>query len=1619
MTAEDEVYELRLQLAKTQVLLHEANAARHAAEQDLKHLRAAQPQTDKERECQSLRSMLRAALDENVAVQAQLAAAEDTVAKLTASMQHQRPAAVMLGPRQPITQAYQAQQLQQLPKLPVKQQQHQQAPLVPSFRQASSDTEDSWSCKQQGQPGPHQWGRKEQPDHPNLLTAGQPVASQVEATQPIHLLKAKLAEVAAAADVRSRVPLMDPSQSDLAGVLPPGEPQHTTLSVSGMVGPPAYQPPHQQPTDPGLGKPAASGQAPALAPKAVANGAVPPTALQQVYKEISALQQRLKAAEEHFMVKAGLSRPASPAGPPRSRPLSPNHGPGPDWKLIRELKQRKTKVETMQLNRDSFQLVDPAPQPRHNARRRSRSQQEEVSRLLMAGMSASKNHRSYGQENDCGGEDADKERRKLKQGEEACCICLTNPVEVTFKPCNHDVCLECCNRMRAANVFKADVGIKCAMCRQYIEMYTDLNGNPSSVPSLRNANLAAAKSKAGRQAGADAQVSTSVPNPARLVPPVAGAPAAPRGEATWYCDKCRHVNMGSKAECSRCRSINPSHVKLNTSKDPLNCLPEEIVRSAKEKHHPNLNKAFVDAGTPWAQGKIGGTTESMRKALRSKGHERLMRVVKVLSDGSNMEEVALDLLGNYTVQSLLEATHKLRGVAHSMAQQGQAPLESFSSVTGVTAASAFGLLLRALAALSHQLTDDPRGVHCLVRLAALAAPDEILVLGQQMLEEFLAHLNQPQQTALLYVTNLVERLLKLRRDGGSCAAGAASLLSQLCAAYVANQRGLMWAARSPYAGPMVIHALRGALPAAEAFKMGWCLATSAAQLTTHHHGMRTLELLCTLKAADGRCSEMIRDLTCYAAKALQGSLAQLAARREEGGDTLVRALLRQLQEHREDDWVEWVIQELVLAGDSFAGDRDGRELLQSALSMPTLTSDTLHQHLRRLRDTAGPHYAAIQQQVLSNRSAPDKLPRKLHAHPSEVSPFAPPEVVRRFPHYLRDAHHHQAHPTHSMLKRAAQQPEQQAAQPGVQQSAQQGVPAPGQPSGAGATENGGHIPPGYAATQNAAAAAHQLPSNGSLALPNGTAHLPAATHPPLPPPEPRQQQPPPPPPPAQRPSPPQVAEQPAAEVTWPVGAVARPPASSLGTSAVEQQQQQQQEQKPYMLPPVPEQQALQQQQQQHLPRTQPLPPPAAVAVGTAMPPGHADPTTAAVPASVGELPQQQPPHAGGYALPPAGFAQQPLTGHAVAVPAPAAAPAPPPTPPAHSHGLAPQAPSPHLPADPASFFPRAALPPSALLPHGAGPTPAAAPAAPPQARQPAPLPAPPPLAPPMSQPHAPRAGPPPLGPAGSYRPVGSSNNDGSSGSSQTPQAAAGLGGFLSLPDMLAQLTSGGGVAGTAASAAAAGGAYGGPAAAPVAQRPVAAAAGAPGRPGGSYRPLGMSGGSSGPSSRPTLQAAGPTQGPPAAAQPAPAPPGYGYGAPARQPAQAQAQAGPPPPRALPPPAFAYMQQQAALPQQPAALFHPQPGAAAAPPVPRAAPAPPPQQLQPTPRPLAPSYGEHQHQQGRAAGRGPGAGGAAPTAAAIVASTAGSSWACRVCTYVHEGKEANYLACALCGSPQAG
>ena len=154
-----------------------------------------------------------------------------------------------------------------------------------------------------------------------------------------------------------------------------------------------------------------------------------------------------------------------------------------------------------------------------------------------------------------------------------------------------------------------------------------------------------------------------VPDPQRLVPPITRAPPAPASlEEKWTCPHCRHVNVGARAECSRCRSPNPDRPQhhhhaqhaapLLGSKvghcaaasgppgsaarlprlgglrgcwaalcmagvpsrltaallllprtfvqDLLTASEEQVVRMACERHHPALNPAFADAGTVWA-----------------------------------------------------------------------------------------------------------------------------------------------------------------------------------------------------------------------------------------------------------------------------------------------------------------------------------------------------------------------------------------------------------------------------------------------------------------------------------------------------------------------------------------------------------------------------------------------------------------------------------------------------------------------------------------------------------------------------------------------------------------------------------------------------------------------------------------------------------------------------------------------------------------------------------------------------------------------------------------------------------------------------------------------------------
>jgi hypothetical protein len=69
--------------------------------------------------------------------------------------------------------------------------------------------------------------------------------------------------------------------------------------------------------------------------------------------------------------------------------------------------------------------------------------------------------------------------------------------------------------------------------------------------------------------------------------------------------------------------------------DVLKCSDHEIFQQAQEKMHPNLNQAFLEAGTPaeagLSAGQVGGSPDSIIATFSSNGQARLHKVIRSLS----------------------------------------------------------------------------------------------------------------------------------------------------------------------------------------------------------------------------------------------------------------------------------------------------------------------------------------------------------------------------------------------------------------------------------------------------------------------------------------------------------------------------------------------------------------------------------------------------------------------------------------------------------------------------------------------------------------------------------------------------------------------------------------------------------------------------------------------------------------------------------------------------------------------------------------------------------------------------------------------------------------------------
>lgn len=704
---------------------------------------------------------------------------------------------------------------------------------------------------------------------------------------------------------------------------------------------------------------------------------------------------------------------------------------------------------------------------------------------------------------------ASAERARLPKGEEGCHICGEDSfVEVKLRPCDHEICLDCANRMRNANIFRVDVGIKCPFCREYVDGFTDMNGRPDTVSDLVEANRAARKSMQARQSGADKAVSTGVPDPQRLVPSVARTSSTPAANAdpSWTCSQCRFINQARHAKCARCNGDNAdgSRGGGGAHKDVLTASEEEVGRYACERHHPGLARAFADAGVPWTNGSIAGTPDSIRRALRSKGHERLMRVVHMVTNGRNCERVASDVNGNYTVQNLMAAAHQLRVQALTMTQAGQPPLENFASLpssSACTAQKAFTQLLRALVPSMHHLATSDHGVFVLVNLVKLGSPLEVAYIAEQATGGLMEWVMS--KDGALFVSVLFEKLSMVALESNpSTAAKAADALTRLCTQFCAHNRVLMQCARHQHLGTPTVHVIQGALPHIDAFKMGYQLALNAPFLCQARSGSHTLEGLLQLKGVDLRCREMIRDVGCYAAKALQGQFGQLTARVDMGGPRVVRALVDLTLAEREDEWLRQITEEVIVAAASseLKGEKEGLALLAHCMALPLWSPPESQCHWAALADSSL-DLGSIRQQVQAAKASQPRLPSRLHADVSEMQPTSPIEGLRRFPRYIREGATQS--PRHSMLKRSGSQPGQEAPippppppppqaawdQPGAAQQAQQqqrGPPPGFSPAAAAAAKPA--APPGFVLPPTAAAGGSgggAYAAGNTVVFPNG------------------------------------------------------------------------------------------------------------------------------------------------------------------------------------------------------------------------------------------------------------------------------------------------------------------------------------------------------------------------------------------------------------------------------------------------------------------------------------------------------------------------------------------------------
>uniref|UniRef100_A0A7I4BCT9 RING-type domain-containing protein n=1 Tax=Physcomitrium patens TaxID=3218 RepID=A0A7I4BCT9_PHYPA len=426
--------------------------------------------------------------------------------------------------------------------------------------------------------------------------------------------------------------------------------------------------------------------------------------------------------------------------------------------------------------------------------------------------------------------------------DDSCDICMgeDGACDIWFSPCAHKACASCVQKMRIANVYKADKGVKCPFCRQLIESYLDSPPLQHPAYSPFPPESASFNLVTGRN---PEQVSKAVAETSVKKPYGRGGIVSIGGGNDYIPPKgVTGSDGGGLRSSTRMDDLLPGYV-VPPLKDT-----DDIVSMAMDRTGARHLDFMLRDGYP-KRHKVAKLCREMLTPFSAK--------------------LAVHASGNYVLQRMLEyaATHRGEG----------GNTESFFTSIVRSFCLDKGLVMAA---------QDHRGTFSVQKMLVSVKGTEEANLVATCIQGSVVQLALDQ-----YGVYVLERLVEAMITSLNPAPGkkarvpskvAMKILAQICEEMHTDSASLACIAKHQVSGLMLVECIRWALPQPEALTAAVSLAKLSSDLVGFKLSHRTLQGVLSLE---------VKEVAEHVIQGLQGHYVELASDTIGFGFKLVRACL--------------------------------------------------------------------------------------------------------------------------------------------------------------------------------------------------------------------------------------------------------------------------------------------------------------------------------------------------------------------------------------------------------------------------------------------------------------------------------------------------------------------------------------------------------------------------------------------------------------------------------------------------------------------------------------------------------------------------------------------------------